>query len=73
MGDNIDMTREKFATRLGQLRVERNLSAYELSLRIGKSHNYVHMVEASKVNISLEVIFALARELNVDPIELFKF
>jgi len=66
------MDRKAFAVKLGQLREARNLSAYELSLRIGKSHNYIHMVEHGKVNISLDMILAIARELEIDPCELFK-
>jgi len=66
------MDRKQFATKLGQLRVAKNLSAYELSLRIGKYHNYIHMVENGKVNVSLDVIFAIARELEIKPKDLFE-
>ena len=69
--DNMDMDRKQFATRLGQLREIKGFSAYELSQRIGKSLNYIHMVENGKVNISLDVIFDIARELEIKPGELF--
>lgn len=48
-----------------------NLSAYELSLRIGKDASYVHKVENGKINISLKMILKNCEVLKIEPEELF--
>jgi len=65
------MDRKKFGIRLAQVRQSKNISAYQLSLRIGRASNYINSVERGKVNISLEAIIAICEELKIDPKELF--
>ena len=65
------MDRRTFGIRLAQIRQAKNLSAYELSLRIDRAHNYINSVEIGKVNISLESILRICNELAIKPKELF--
>ena len=65
------MDRKALAIKIAQIRIAKNLSAYELSLRIGKSTNYMHMVEAGKVNVSVDTLFEICKALEIKPRELF--
>lgn len=49
-----------------------HLSAYELSLRMGKDASYIHKVENGKINISLKMILKICEVLEIEPEELFK-
>ena len=53
------------------IRQDKGLSAYELSLRLGKSTNYIHEVEKGKINISLDMFFLICETLKINPKELF--
>lgn len=61
-----------FGVNLARIRIKSNLSAYELSLRIGKDASYIHKVESGKINISLKSILKICEALKIEPIELFK-
>ena len=65
------MDRVELGLRIARVRQDKKISAYELSLRIEKSHGYMHLLEMGKVNFTIDVLFALCRELEVDPCELF--
>ena len=61
-----------FGANLARIRAKSGLSAYELSLRIGKDASYIHKVESGKININLKAILEICNVLNIEPIELFK-
>lgn len=61
-----------FGVNLARIRIKSKLSAYELSLRIGKDASYIHKVESGKINVSLKSILKICEVLNIDPAELFK-
>lgn len=61
-----------FGINLTRIRIKSNLSAYELSLRIGKDASYIHKVESGKINVSLKSILKICEALKIEPIELFK-
>lgn len=61
-----------FGVNLARIRVKSGLSAYELSLRIGKDASYIHKVESGKINVSLKSILDICEVLNIEPVELFK-
>ncbi len=61
-----------FGVNLARIRIKSNLSAYELSLRIGKDARYIHKVESGKINVSLKSILKICEALKIEPIELFK-
>ncbi len=61
-----------FGINLAKIRMNANLSAYELSLRIEKDASYIHKVESGKLNISLKMILKICEVLKIEPIELFR-
>lgn len=62
---------EEFGMNLARARIKVNLSAYELSLRIGKDASYIYKVENGKINISLKMILKICEVLQIEPSELF--
>ena len=48
------------------------MSAYELSLRVGKSTSYIHKVETAKLNLSLRAILEICEALEIEPKKLFE-
>lgn len=61
---------ETFGLNVAKERIKQNISAYELSLRLGKDASYVNKLENGKINVSLKMIIEIANTLNV-PIEQF--
>ena len=61
-----------FGVNLAKIRMKSGLSAYELSLRIGKDASYIHKVESGKINVSLKSILKICEVLNIEPVELFQ-
>ena len=49
------------------------LSQEKLAELIGKTRNYVGMVERAELNISAKAIFDFAQALNVEPKSFFEF
>jgi len=66
------MTKKEFGTRLAQARQLKNISAYELSLRVGKSTGYMHLLETGKMNVSVEMLFKICEILEISPKSLFE-
>ncbi len=64
---NIDILLE----RIGYFRNKKNLSARELSLRIGKSDTYINQVESKNFRISLPVLFDIIEALEISFAEFF--
>lgn len=60
-----------FGKKLATIRSGKNISAYELSLSIGKDASYIHKVENSKINISLKTILQISDVLKINPKILF--
>jgi len=65
------MKSSEFGISLSKIRLAKNISAYELSLRIGKSPNYIHQIENGKINIGLKSILDICEALEIKPKELF--
>lgn len=63
---------ETFGLNVAKTRLKQNISAYELSMRLGKDASYISKLENGKINPSLKMIIAISNELNVDVIKLFK-
>ena len=62
---------EEFGINLAKARISKNLSAYELSLQLGKDASYINKVENGKINPSLKAILAICDCLKIDIKELF--
>lgn len=62
---------ETYAANLARIRTSKSISAYELSLRIGKDVSYIYKVESGKINISLKTMIAISEELNTPLTDFF--
>ena len=56
---------------LARIRVAKEISQYELSLRLEKSHSYIHDVEKGKNKLTLEAFLAICEQLEIDPASVF--
>ena len=59
--------------RLGYFSNKRNLSAREVSLRLGYTESWYYRVEAGDININSTTLFALIDLLEITPSELFYY
>ena len=66
------MELKEFGLNLAKFRMAKNLSAYELSLQIGKSPNYIHRVETGQNNLSIKTMLEICKHLEIEPHQLFK-
>ncbi len=65
--------REMFRKRLTQLRLEKNVSAREMSLALGQNLSYINRIENGKTMPSMGVFINICEYLNVSPAEFFSF
>ena len=63
---------KEFGTRLRALRTEKGYSQMDLARAAGVHHTYVSSCERGLRNVSLEIIYKLAKGLGVAPSELLK-
>ena len=62
---------ETFGLNVAKERIKKNLSAYELSLQLGKDASYINKLENGKINVSLKMIIAISEQLQIDIKDLF--
>lgn len=60
-----------FAERLAALRLQRDVSARDMSLSIGHSPNYINKIEGKKAYPSMEKFFLICEYLGITPLEFF--
>ncbi len=65
------MDLNELVQRIGYFRNKINLSARELSLRIGKSETYINQVECRNFTVSLPVLFEIIEALDITCTEFF--
>ena len=58
-------------TRLGKVRSEANLSAREVSLRIGKSGQYLSQIESGRITLSVETLLDILKVCNCSEEKFF--
>ena len=63
---------ETFCLNLAKERMKKGISAYELSLRLGKDASYINKLENKKINVSLKMIIAISECLEIPITDLFK-
>ena len=68
-GDKMD--RKQFAERLIQLRLNKDVSARDMSLSIGQSPNYINHIENGKNFPSMTVFFYICDYFRITPSEFF--
>ena len=62
---------EKFADRLAQLRIEKGVSARDMSLSIGQSAGYINNIENKNNLPSMSLFFYICEYLNITPKDFF--
>ncbi|MCM1306904.1 MAG: helix-turn-helix transcriptional regulator [Bacteroides sp.] len=65
------MNTDDLVQRISYFRNKKNLSARELSLRIGKSDTYINQIEGRNFTISLPVLFDIIDALELSCEEFF--
>ena len=65
------MEQELFSQRLSQLRLNKGVSAREMSLAIGLSPGYINNIETGVNYPSMTVFFYICEYLDITPIEFF--
>lgn len=64
---------KKLGKNIRKIRKQRELSQEKLAELMGKSRNYIGMVERAELNIPVSVIFDFAKFLNVKAKDFFEF
>ena len=63
---------EKFvAERIAALRIQKNVSAREMSLSIGQNESYINRIENKKALPSLQGLFYICEYFSISPQEFF--
>ena len=65
------MTNEEFASRISSLRMQRGVSARDMSLSIGQNPGYINSIESGKSLPSMTVFFYICEYLHLTPKEFF--
>ncbi len=65
------MDLKELTLRIGYFRTRKNLSARELSLRLGKSPTYINQIECGNFNISVPVLLDIIEVLDITCAEFF--
>ena len=65
------MTNEEFAKRLSNLRIQKGVSARDMSLSIGQNPGYINSIESGKALPSMTVFFYICEYLNISPRDFF--
>lgn len=67
------MYEKDFSVRLAKLRVQRGVSARDMSLSIGQNPGYINNIESGKALPSMTGFFYICEYLNITPQEFFDF
>ena len=65
------MYEECFSLRLAELRMQKGVSARDMSLSIGQSENYINKIENRKSLPSMHAFFFICEYLGVTPAQFF--
>ncbi len=58
---------QRFISRLSQLRLQKGVSARDMSLSLGQSHAYINMIENGNMLPSLAAFFYICEYLDITP------
>lgn len=64
---------EKFAERLTKLRIEKGVSARDMSITIGQSEGYINNIENKKNYPSMSTFFYICEYFGITPKEFFDY
>lgn len=66
------MFEDEFCNRITQLRLEKGVSARDMSLSLGQSDSYINRIENHKMLPSLPVFFYICEYFGITPEEFFQ-
>ena len=64
--------KKQFGKKVKLFRIEKGWSQEKLALTADLDRTYIPSIEKGERNVSIEVIYKLAKALNIDVIDLFK-
>lgn len=67
----MNLTREDILNRIAYFMNKQNISAYQMSLKLGHSRNYFYRVEAGQIQLTIEVLLEVLEILNLSTSEFF--
>ncbi|WP_409967223.1 helix-turn-helix transcriptional regulator [Bengtsoniella intestinalis] len=62
-----------FASRLNKLRQERNVSARDMSISLGQSHNFIHNIEVGRNFPTMLNFFYICEFMGISPKDFFDY
>ncbi len=62
---------EFFRQRLTQLRIQKGISARDMSLSLGQSESYINKIENGKAFPSMQIFFYICEYFNITPKDFF--
>lgn len=65
------MNEEYFRQRLTQLRVQKGVSARDMSLSLGQSESYINKIENGKAFPSMQIFFYICDYFSITPMDFF--
>lgn len=65
------METKVFAARLAQLRIQKGVSAREMSLALGQNAGYINSIETGRAFPSMVNFFYICEYLNIEPADFF--
>ena len=63
------MDKKQFAKRLNELMDEKNVTARELSLKVGKNSGYINSIINGRSYPSMDGFFDICEELGITPVD----
>lgn len=61
-----------FARRLTQLRMQKGVSARDMSLSLGQNHGYINSIESGKIFPTMTNFFYICEYLHITPKDFFE-
>lgn len=65
------MNEEFFRQRLAQLRIQKGVSARDMSLTLGQSESYINKIENGKAYPSMQIFFYICDYFSISPMDFF--
>ena len=67
-----ELYEEMFSRRLAQLRMQKGVSARDMSLSLGQNHGYINSIENGKTFPTMTNFFYICEYLHITPQEFFE-
>ena len=64
---------KEFGLRLSKLRLEKGVSARDMSLSLGKNAGYINSIERGKTLPKMSTFFSICESLEITPVEFFDY